>query len=64
MFLVVIVVMIMIMIMIADMVKVLYLIRLIPTLPPTGVMAEQVLVVICPDFPLMQRNHEVLSTNP
>ena len=52
----------MIMIMIADMVKVPRLIRVIPTLPRTGVMTEQVLVVICPDFSRMQRDHEVLST--
>ena len=57
-------IMIMIMIMIVDMVKVPHLSRVIPTLPQTGVMAETILVVICPDFSRMQRNHEVLSTIP
>ena len=62
-FLVVIVVMIMIVIMMIDMVKVPHLIGLIPTLPLVGIMTEQILVVICPDFSRMQRrNHEVLST--
>ena len=52
------------MIMIIDMMKVPHFIRLIPTLPRTGLMIEQILVVICPDFSRMQRNHEVLSTIP
>jgi hypothetical protein len=56
--------MITITIMIIDMVKITHFIRLIPTLPRTSVMTEQILVVICPDFSRMQRNHEVLSTTP
>ena len=56
--------MITITIMIIDTVKVTHFIRLIPTLPRTSVMTEQILVVICPDFSRMQRNHEVLSTTP
>jgi hypothetical protein len=54
----------MIMIMIVDMVKVPHLVRVIPTLPRTGVMTEQVPIVICPDFFEIQRTHEVLSTIP
>lgn len=46
-------IMIMIMIMIVDMVKIPRLTRVIHTLPRTGVMAEQVLVVIFPDFSRM-----------